>query len=152
MGRHSDPPPGTVRRHHIGLEPFGYTPEDMLDDHHIAQIRCSTPQMWDTMRGEEVSVTFGSTHLAHIHHSDTGVHVVTWTLSFLGVLAAMIGAWIVLAPSDGTITVNGRTWAANDLARIWDAWLLIVRGGVAAVGMTISALLDWQHDASWSFH
>ena len=93
-------------------------------------------------------MTYGSTHPAQIYHSDTGVHVVTWTLSFLGVLAAMIGAWIALAPSDGAITVTGRTWAASDLAGTWDAWLLIVGGGVAAVGMTISAVRDWQHDAS----
>ena len=93
-------------------------------------------------------MAYGSTHPAQVHHPDTGVHVVAWTLSLLGVFAAMIGAWIALAPDDGTISVFGNTWAASDLTSTWGPWLLIVGGGVAAVGMAVSALRDWQHEAN----
>lgn len=93
-------------------------------------------------------MTYGSTHPAQVHHPDTGVHVVTWTLALLGVFAAMIGAWIALAPDDGTISLFGSTWAASDLTTTWGPWLLIVGGGVAGVGMTVSAMRDWQHEAN----
>jgi hypothetical protein len=69
-------------------------------------------------------------------------------LALLGVFAAMIGAWIALAPDDGTISLFGSTWAASDLTTTWGPWLLIVGGGVAAVGMTVSAVRDWQHEAN----
>jgi hypothetical protein len=93
-------------------------------------------------------MAYGSTHPAEVHHPDTGVHIITWTLSLLGVLAAAIGAWISLAPEDGTISVFGRTWAASDLTEVWAPTLLIAGGGVAAIGMTVSAIRDWQHEAS----
>jgi hypothetical protein len=101
---------------------------------------------YDVRRGQEVSVAYGSTHPAQVHHPDIGVHVITWTLSALGVLAATIGAWIMLAPDDGTIGVFGRTWAARDLTTVWGPWLLIVGGGVSTAGMAISAVRDWQHE------
>ena len=83
-----------------------------------------------------------------VHVPDTEAHVITWTLSLLGALAAAIGAWIVLAPDDGTISVLGRTWSASDLVGTWGPWLMIVGGGVAAVGMATSVLRDIQHEAS----
>ena len=60
----------------------------------------------------------------------------------------MIGAWIALAPDDGTISLFGSNWAASDLTTAWGPWLLIVGGGVAGAGMTVSAMRDWQHEAS----
>ena len=60
----------------------------------------------------------------------------------------MIGAWIALAPDDGTISLFRNTWAASDLTTTWGPWLLIVGGGVAGVGMTVSAMRDWQHEAN----
>ena len=92
-------------------------------------------------------MAYGSTHPAEAHHPDTAVHVVTWTLSMLGILAAAIGAWITFAPEDGTITLFDRTWAAADLSEVWAPWLLIAGGGVAAIGMITSAVRDMQHGA-----
>lgn len=43
------------------------------------------------------------------------MHLVTWVGSMLGPFAAAIGAWIMLAPDDGMITINSTTWAAADL-------------------------------------
>ena len=93
-------------------------------------------------------MAYGTTQSAPMHHADTGFHIVSWVLSMLGVAAAAIGAWIMLAPDDGTLTVNGRTWAASDLTDTWGPWLLIVGGVVAAIGMAASAVRDWQHDAN----
>ena len=93
-------------------------------------------------------MAYGSTHPAQVHHPDTGVHVVTWILALLGVFAATIGAWIALAPDDGTISVFGNTWAAGDLTTTWGPWLLIVGGGVAGVGMAVSAVRDQRHGAN----
>ena len=67
----------------------------------------------------------------------------------LGLVAAAIGAWIMLAPDTGTIDVFGNTWAASDLNETWGPWLLIAGGAVAAVGMTFAAIRDQQHRASW---
>ena len=93
-------------------------------------------------------MAYGSTHPAEVHHFDSAVHVVTWAASLLGVFAAAIGAWIALAPADGTISVFGRSWAASDLTSTWGPWLLIIGGGVAAVGMAASAVLDVRHGAN----
>lgn len=93
-------------------------------------------------------MAYGTAHPAETHHPDTGLHIVAWVASMLGVLAAAIGAWIMVAPEDGTLTVNGRTWAASDLEDTWGPWLLIVGGAVAGIGMAVAAIRDWQHAAN----
>lgn len=93
-------------------------------------------------------MAYGSTHPAQTHHPETAMHPVTWILSILGVFAAAIGAWIMLAPADGTINLFGNSWAASDLTNTWGPWLLIVGGGVAGVGMAVAAVRDWQHEAN----
>lgn len=93
-------------------------------------------------------MAYGSTHPVQAHHADTGMHAVTWIVSMLGVLAAAIGAWIMLAPSDGTISVFGGSWAASDLTESWGPWLLVIGGVAAGVGMAVAAVQDWRHEAS----
>ena len=92
-------------------------------------------------------MAYGSAHPIQARHHDTGWHVAAWAVSMLGLVAAAIGAYIALAPDDGTVTVNGTTWAAADLAT-WGPWLLIVGGAVAGVGMIGVAVLDQRHGAS----
>lgn len=92
-------------------------------------------------------MAYGSAHLIRVQHHDTGWHVAGWAASMLGLVAAAIGAYIALAPDDGTVTVNGTTWAAADLAT-WGPWLLILGGAVAGVGMIGMAVLDQRHRAS----
>ena len=94
-------------------------------------------------------MTSGTAHPAQAHPHDTGMHVATWIASMLGLFAAAIGAWIMLAPDDGTISVFGNSWAASDLTETWGPWLLVIGGGVAAAGMTLAAIRDRQHHASW---
>ena len=77
------------------------------------------------------------------------MHLVTWIGSMLGLFAAAIGAWIMLAPDGGTITINSTTWTAADLTDTWGPWLLVVGGSVATIGMTIAAVRDRHHRASW---
>lgn len=93
-------------------------------------------------------MAYGSTHPAEAHPHDTGVHILTWTAAIIGVIAATMGAWIALAPDDGELTLFDRTWTAAELVDTWAPWLLIVGGAVAAIGMMVSAVRDWQHDAS----
>ena len=78
------------------------------------------------------------------------MHVTTWTAAMIGLFAAAVGAWIMLAPDDGTINVFGNSWAASDLTETWGPWLLIVGGAVATIGMAIAAVRDRQHDAHGS--
>ena len=97
---------------------------------------------------QEVAMTHGSPSHTEVHVADAEAHAITWTLSLFGALAAAIGVWIVLAPDNGTISVFGRSWLASDLVGTWGPWLMIVGGGVAAVGMATSILRDIQHEAS----
>lgn len=94
-------------------------------------------------------MTSGTAHPAQVHVHDTGMHIATWVASMLGLFAAAIGAWIMLAPDDGTITVFGSSWLASDLTETWGPWLLIVGGVVAGLGMAFAAFRDRQHHASW---
>jgi hypothetical protein len=96
-------------------------------------------------------VTSDTVHTAPTHHFDVGFHVVAWILSMLGLAAATIGTWIMVAPDDGNISVSlgvvDGTWAASDLTETWGPWLLIGGGLAAALGMAVSAIRDWQQDA-----
>jgi len=93
-------------------------------------------------------MAYGTTHPAETHHADTGIHVVTWILGVLGVVAAAIGTWIALAPSDGTITLFDQTWKAAEIEDFWAPMLLIAGGAVAAVAMVTAAMRDVQHKAN----
>jgi hypothetical protein len=63
-------------------------------------------------------------------------------------LAATIGAYVALAPDDGSLTFLWSTWTTAELVDTWAPWLLIVGGAVAAVGMTVSAISDMKRDGS----
>lgn len=83
---------------------------------------------------------------------DTGMHVATWVASMIGLIAAAIGTWIMLAPDDGTLNIDvigiEGSWAASDLTETWGPWLLIIGGVVAMIGMAFAAVKDRQHGAS----
>jgi Na+/H+ antiporter NhaD/arsenite permease-like protein len=69
-------------------------------------------------------------------------------MSALGVIAAMVGGWILLAPDDGTLSFFGRTWAASELTTTWGPSLLIVGGAATAVGMSISAVRGRKYETN----
>ena len=62
--------------------------------------------------------------------------------------AAVIGAYIAVAPDDGSLTVFNRTWSTGDLVDTWAPWLLIAGGVFTAIGMTASVIVDRAHGAS----
>ena len=93
-------------------------------------------------------MSYGTTHPVQTHHPDSGMHAVAWIVAMLGAFAAGIGAWIMLAPSDGTISVFGQSWAAADLSEAWGPWLLIGGGVAAGIGMAVAAVQDARHEAS----
>jgi len=93
-------------------------------------------------------VVTGSTHPARVHHVDAGAHAVAWVAAILGLVAAAIGAYIVAAPEDGSLTLVNRTWSTGDLVDTWAPWLLAVGGAFAAIGMVASSIVDWRHGAS----
>lgn len=68
--------------------------------------------------------------------------------SILGILAAMIGAYLALAPDDGSLTFFTGTWTTGELVDTWAPWLLIVGGAVAAMGMAVTAIGEGKHGAS----
>lgn len=79
---------------------------------------------------------------------DVGIHVVTWAMGILGLIAATIGAWFATVDT-GTLTLFGRTYQRSELADNWAPVLLILGGAAAAIGMTTSALRDYEHEESF---
>lgn len=88
-------------------------------------------------------MTYG-THPAQVETHDVGVHIVTWTMSILGMIAAAIGTWFAVA-DEGTITLFDRTYERADLADTWAPVLLILGGAAALIGMVTSAFRDYEH-------
>ena len=79
---------------------------------------------------------------------DVGVHIVTWTMGILGLIAAAIGTWFAVDDT-GTITLFNRTYQRSDLATDWAPVLLILGGAAAAIGMATSAVRDYEHEESF---
>ena len=88
------------------------------------------------------------TYPDRVHHPDTGVHVVASIVSVIGLAAAAIGAYIAVAPDDGSLTVLNRTWSTGDLVDTWAPWLLIAGGVFGSIGMAVSVIVDRAHGAS----
>lgn len=91
------------------------------------------------------------THSVQVHHPDTGVHVVTWTLTVLGIIAAALGTWIVAATDDAVLTLFDRSWVVANIADYWAPTLLIAGGAVTALAMGTSAIRDRSHGALGAF-
>ena len=89
-----------------------------------------------------------SIHSARVDRTDAGAYAVAWIAAILGLAAAAVGAYIVAAPEDGSLTLINRTWSTGDLVDTWAPWLLTVGGAFAAIGMTASSIVDWRHGAS----
>lgn len=79
---------------------------------------------------------------------DVGVHIVTWTMGLVGLIAAAIGAWFA-ATDTGTITLFNTTYERADLSNDWAPVLLILGGAAAAIGLATSALRDYEHEESF---
>jgi len=77
-------------------------------------------------------------------------HVVPWTLAALGILAAMIGLWIAVAPEGGTLTFINQTWRWDEIPDLWAPTLLLAGGGTAALAMIVAAVRDWSSRAGRS--
>ena len=86
------------------------------------------------------------THPATMRAPDTGVHVVTWTLGVLGLVAAAIGVWFATL-EEGTFTFFDQVYQKSDLSETWAPVLLIVGGAIAALAMITSAVRDYQRSA-----
>jgi hypothetical protein len=92
-------------------------------------------------------VVYGPTHHTGTHRPEVTLHLVGWTIALLGLLAAAVGAYIELAPADGTINVFTRTWAVSDVSA-WAPGLLLIGGAVAAVAMSMVMGRDMDDDAN----
>ena len=93
-------------------------------------------------------MTARPTYPDRVHHSDTGGRIVASIVSVVGLAAAAIGAYIAVAPDDGSLTVVNRTWSTGDLVNTWAPWLLIAGGVFTAIGMAVSVIVDRAHGAS----
>lgn len=96
-----------------------------------------------------VVVTTSSTHQVAIGARETLMYTVSWVWAMVSLFIAALGGWLIVAPDDGTITVNARTWAASDLAGSWGPGLLIAGGAAAAVAMTYVAVRDRHRHTFW---
>ena len=78
-----------------------------------------------------------STHVAPAHQGTT-LRVGEWLLAALGVVAAFLGLFVLLAPDDQSIGLGGDlSWTVGELGPGW-GWGLLA-GGV--VGLVAAALL-----------
>ena len=93
-------------------------------------------------------MTVGVPQPVEVHDMELGYRTVAWVLSAIGGVVALIGGWLIVAPDDGTISILGRSWAANDVPATWGPWLLILGGAVATSAMAACAIRDWNTDAS----
>lgn len=99
---------------------------------------------------EEVDVTSSTAHPVPLSARETSTHTLSWVAAMVGVFVASLGGWLIVAPDDGTITVNGRTWAATDLAGSWGPGLLIAGGAVGVVALMYLAVRDRHRQVnSW---
>ena len=75
-----------------------------------------------------------------------GLHGLAWILGILGLAVAALGAWMLIAPSDGTVTilipliVDGM-WPVAELVGTWATPLLVIGGLVATVAFGVFGFL-----------
>lgn len=90
------------------------------------------------------------THTAHpqttTHLSDTARHWLTIPLTVIGIVAAVVGAWLAYGPGDATINFMWWTWDVADLSDLWAPWLMIGGGLVAAVSAGWETVRDETRD------
>lgn len=81
------------------------------------------------------------------------LHIVAWILGAVALFAAAIGAWMVLAAEDATLTVTlppliEDSWTAAELSEFWAPVLLIAGGVVTAVLFGLASLAGFRAIAS----
>jgi hypothetical protein len=84
----------------------------------------------------------GSTLVSQDRRSDPGVRAAAWLAALLGLGAALIGAYLAVAPDDGTVTVFTRTWSAAQLAEAWAPRLLTIGGLWATSVLAALSIFD----------
>lgn len=82
------------------------------------------------------------------HLSDTTWHVITGITAVIGVVAAVLGAWMAFWTTTGTLTLFGWSWNIADLSELWAPFLMIGGGLLAAISMGYESLRDWDGEAS----
>ena len=63
-----------------------------------------------------------------------------WVIGIVGLGAALVGAYLALAPENGVLTLFTESWAVRELRDVWPQALLI-SGGLAAMAGPGLALL-----------
>lgn len=90
-----------------------------------------------------------TTHTPGVQHvSHTGREAFTATTSVVGVVAALIGAWIEFWADAGTISVFGWDWTVSGLSDFWAPFLMVVGGLLAAGPMALEWIRDRDEHAS----
>jgi hypothetical protein len=94
--------------------------------------------------------------MAHTVHGDmttTGSQTIRhWALTFLavlGIVAAALGAWMVFAPADATLTVFWWTWDVSAITETWAAWMMILGGLVTSAAIGWEAVQSEARSGRW---
>lgn len=72
-----------------------------------------------------------------------------WAIAILGLGAALIGAYLLLAPEDGRLTIINQTWAVSELRDAWPQVLLICGGAVSFAAMGLALLTQRAMTANY---
>ena len=89
-----------------------------------------------------------TTHTPVRHVSETGREAFTATSSVVGVVAALIGAWIEFWADAGTLSIFGWDWTVSGLSDLWAPFLMVAGGLLAAAPMTFEWLRDRDNQAA----
>lgn len=79
--------------------------------------------------------------------SETTWHVITAFLAVVGIVAAVIGAWMAYGSGE-TLSLFGWTWNVADISEVWVPILMIGGGGLAGLTMGIESTRDWSAENS----
>lgn len=77
-------------------------------------------------------------------------HVLDWTLSILGVIAAGFGGYLYFADPGRTLTVFGRESTVGEIAEGWGFGLLIAGGLLLCAAFAVFARKVFDRDGRWT--
>ena len=77
-------------------------------------------------------------------------HTTEWIVGLIGAVAALIGAWMFYAPSDGTLTLFNSEWSVTEITEGWAYGLLMGGGVFLAFAFGLYAYKLYRRDSAFT--